>query len=96
MIVSGGTIARTVNACHERGASAIYAAATHGLFAGGADEKLSEAQLQQLLITDTVPSFGVHSDNLRAKLEILNTAPLFAEAIKRIHCGGSIEDLLSA
>jgi len=95
MIVSGGTIARTVSACHERGASAIYAGATHGLFAGGADEKLSEPQLQKLVITDTVPSFGVHSDDLRAKLEILNAAPLFAEAIKRIHCGGSIVDLLS-
>ncbi len=95
MIVSGGTIARTVRACHERGASGIYAAATHAVFAGGADEKLAAPPLQQLVVTDTVAPLRVHSDEVCAKLEILNTAPLFAEAIKRIHCGGSIVDLLS-
>jgi ribose-phosphate pyrophosphokinase len=95
MIVSGGTIARTVKACHERGASVIYAVATHGLFAGDANENLAERQPEHLVITDTVPPFRVRSDDVRAKLEILNAAPLFAEAIKRIHSGGSIVDLMT-
>jgi len=96
MIVSGDTIARAVKACHEHGATGIYAAAAHGLFVGGADAKLGEPQLERIVITDTVPPFRVHSEDVRAKLVILNAAPLFAEAIKRIHSGGSIVDLLTS
>ena len=47
LISSGGTIARTAQACRQRGADTIYAAATHGLFVADAGKILSAAPLQQ-------------------------------------------------
>ena len=95
MIASGGTIARTVEACHQRRAAKIYTAASHGLFVSNADKNLVESELAQLVITDSVPPFRLQSGAVRAKLEVLNSAPLFSEAIRRIHSGGSIVDLLA-
>jgi ribose-phosphate pyrophosphokinase len=95
MIVSGGTIARTVRACYERGAKGIRAVATHGLFVDGADEILAVAELEKVVVTDSVPPFRSQAGALSEKLEVLNAAPLFAEAIKRIHSGGSVVDLLT-
>ncbi|MDH3980372.1 MAG: ribose-phosphate pyrophosphokinase [Gammaproteobacteria bacterium] len=95
MIVSGGTIARTVRACHERGAHGICAVATHGLCVDGADEILAVAELEKVVVTDSVPPFRLHAGALREKLEVLSAAPLFAEAIKRIHSGASVVDLLA-
>ena len=95
MIVSGGTIARTVRACHERGASGIFAAASHGLFTGDADATLAVPALEQVVVTNSVPPFRLPAGAVREKLEVLDAAPLFAEAIKRIHSGGSIVDLLT-
>lgn len=94
MIASGGTIARTVKACKRRGAARILAAASHGLFAVDADKNLAQPELERLVTTDTIPSFRLRSQAVRAKLEVLSVAPLFGEAIKRIHSGGSIVELL--
>lgn len=94
LISTGGTIARTARACRLRGAHSVYAAATHGLFVGDANRVLSEARLEQLCITDTVPPFRLDRALLADRLKILETAPLFAEAIERIHCGGSITELM--
>lgn len=95
LIASGGTIARTVKACHQRGASRIFAAASHGPFAAAADRNLAQPELERLVITDTIPPFRLHSEATRAKLKVLSVAPLFGEAIERIHSGGSIVDLLA-
>jgi ribose-phosphate pyrophosphokinase len=95
LIASGGTIARTATACHQRGAARVFAAASHGPFAADADANLALPELEQLVITDSIPPLRLHSPVTRAKLEILSVAPLFAEAIKRMHSGGSIVELLA-
>jgi len=95
LIASGGTIARTVKACHQRGASRIFAAASHGPFAAAADRNLAQPELERLVITDTIPPFRLQSEAVCAKLTVLGVAPLFGEAIERMHSGGSIVDLLA-
>jgi len=95
LIASGGTIARTVEACHQRGATRIFAAASHGAFAAAADRNLAQPELERLVITDTIPPFRLHSEATRVKLKVLSVTPLFGEAIKRLHSGGSIVDLLA-
>jgi len=95
LISSGGTIARTVKTCHQAGARHISAAASHGLFVANADETLADSALDELVVTNTVPAFRLHSESIKAKLVILNVAPLFGEAIRCIHEGGSIVELLA-
>ncbi|MBI4195414.1 MAG: ribose-phosphate pyrophosphokinase [Betaproteobacteria bacterium] len=95
LISTGGTILRAVSACRQRGATTIYAAASHGIFVGDAARLLSDPGLTRLVITDSIPPFRLDPDAARTKLTVLETAPLVAEAIRRIHGGGSIVDLLA-
>lgn len=95
MIVSGGTIARTVKACHARGAAGIVTAASHGIFTCDANEILALPELEQIVITDTALPFRLYQGKVLEKLEVLDAAPMFAEAIKRMHAGGSIVELLT-
>jgi len=94
LISTGGTISRAVAACRSRGATAVYAAATHGVFVGGAGRMVADPGLERLVITDTIPPFRLDPALVRDKLTVLDTAPLFAEAIRRIHTGGSVVELV--
>lgn len=91
LISTGGTLLRAAHACRRREARAVYAAATHGLFVGGAAERmLADRALDGIVVTDTIP---VASSDRRNRLTVLDTAPLFAEVIRRSHTGGSLSAL---
>ena len=94
MIGTGGTIARAAAACKKAGAKKVLAFATHGLFTGKPDETLKEEALRQIITTNTIPPFRLEQTKIKDKVTVLNAAPLFAEAIKRIYEGGSIVELL--
>ena len=94
LISSGTTIARAAQACITAGAESVYAAASHGVFTGRVSNNLSLDALTNVVVTDTIPVSGLEGKALE-KLVILESAPLFAEAIKRLHTDGSIVDLLA-
>ncbi|MGE5107419.1 MAG: ribose-phosphate diphosphokinase [Sphingobacteriales bacterium] len=94
LISTGGTIARAAAICKKSGAKKVVALATHGLFTGKADETLKEEALQQIIITNSIPAFRLENAGIKEKITVLNMAPLFAEAIKRMDEGGSVTELL--
>ncbi|MFQ5774973.1 MAG: ribose-phosphate diphosphokinase [Kiloniellaceae bacterium] len=94
LISTGTTVARAARACRERGATAVFAAAAHGLFVGEAGKVLSDPALEQVVVTDTIPPFRLDPEVVREKVIVLDAAALFAEAIERMHRGGSIVELL--
>jgi ribose-phosphate pyrophosphokinase len=94
LIGTGTTIARTVRACRGLGAASVYAAASHGLFVGDAQRVLADEGLTGIVVTDTVPPFRLGAGAARDKLTVLATAPLVADALQRIHGGGSLTQLL--
>lgn len=94
LISTGGTIARTAEACHRRGARKVYAVASHGLFVRNAPRLLDQAGLEELVVTDSVPPFRL-GESFTTPLTVLDTSTLFAEAIQRLHSGGSLVDLLA-
>lgn len=94
LISSGTTLARAARACKDRGATRIFAAATHGLFVKDASEVIADPALDEVLIADTVPPFRLEADVLERKVTVLDTSRLFAQAIRRMHDGGSLVDLL--
>ena len=94
LISTGGTLARAARACNAQGATRVFAAATHGLFVGKAESLLSEPAVERIVVTDTVPPFRLPDDAIGTKVAILASAPLVAEAIRRIHEGGSLVELL--
>lgn len=94
LISSGTTIARAVKACAAGGTERVYAVATHGVFTEGANKNLSMDALTKLVVTDSLPVTRLEGGVVE-KLVILESAPLFGEAIKRLHFDGSIVDLLA-
>jgi ribose-phosphate pyrophosphokinase len=95
LISSGTTLARAATSCQARGAKRVYAAASHGVFSSRAGQALSHPALEKVVITSAVPPFRLDAELVRRKLVVLDAAPLFAEAIRRIHSGGSIVELLA-
>jgi ribose-phosphate pyrophosphokinase len=94
LISSGGTVVRAAKACREHGARKVYAFAAHGLFVGDAASAIADASISGTFTTDTVPPFRLTSAPEQLKLEVISAAPLFAQAIRRLHEGGSLADLL--
>jgi len=93
MITTGGTIAEASKILRAKGAGKIYAAATHGVFAGKAVEKLVAAPIDRVIVTNTIPVCDRLAP-LKDKLTVLSVAPLMGEAIKRIHLNQSVSDVL--
>ena len=94
LIASGTTLARAAAACRKRGAQRVLAAATHGLFTGAAGTVLADPALETVLVTDSVPPFRLPPAMIGSRVGVLDTAPLLAEAIRRLHGGGSLVELL--
>jgi ribose-phosphate pyrophosphokinase len=86
-IDTGGTLTETVRAIEKAGAIEVIACATHGVFSGPAIERINASSVQEVIVTDSIPMpAGVSSP----KIKRLSSAPLFGEAIKRIHLGESV------
>ena len=91
MVDTAGTLAKASVALAEHGAKRIYACATHPVLSGPALERIMNSPLDQLVVTDTIPL----TDPAKAspKIKVLSVAPLFGEAIKRIHQEESVSSL---
>jgi ribose-phosphate pyrophosphokinase len=90
MISTGSTIVEAAHVLRERGATSVYACATHGVFAEDAFPGLLQAPVERWIVTDTVP---LPADDGSNALQVLSVAPLLAESIKRIHNDLSVSGL---
>jgi ribose-phosphate pyrophosphokinase len=90
MISTAGSICGAARICQKAGAKEIHVAATHAVLCGSAVENLSEAPIDSMICTDTIP---LRPDQMLAKIQVLTVAPLLGEAIKRIHRNESVSYL---
>lgn len=90
MIDTAGTITMASRVMLERGAKEVYACATHPVLSGPALERLSEAPLREIVVTNTIP---IPKDKRLKNMTILSVAPLIGEAILRIHEDLSVSKL---
>ena len=67
-----------------------YIAATHGLLSGPAVDRLKNAPIQEVVVTNTVP---IPSEKRFDSLEVLSIAPLLADAIDAVFDDGSVSEL---
>ncbi len=90
MIDTGGTLTKACDTLLEEGAKKVIACAVHGVFSGNAKERLTNSKFEEIIVADTIAMPGSFKcDNLT----VLSVAPLFAEAIRRIHSGDSVSNL---
>ena len=92
MISTGGTLSEAARALKDRGAIGVYACATHGIFAGDAITIMARSMLLETVVTNTIP---LPPDCDGARIKVISVAPLFAEAIMRIHKDLSVSALFS-
>jgi ribose-phosphate pyrophosphokinase len=90
-ILTGGTVLGAIQLLRERGARAVYVSCVHPYFRGPAFERLDHADVTELVYTDTVPvAEGAFQ---QVPTTVISLAPLFGDAIHRIHTGGSVSAL---
>jgi len=90
MIDTAGTLCGAAYALKEQGVKDIYACCTHPVFSGPAIERLQDAPIKELIVTDTIP----HEEGiLKDKLRVVSMAPLLSETIRRICSNRSVSEL---
>lgn len=86
-IATGGTLLATIATLRAAGVRSIHVGAVHGVLCGPAVERLRNADIESIVVTNTV---HVPPEKRFDKLTVLTVAPLIAAAIERIHTGESV------
>ena len=90
MIDTAGTVAEASRALKQLGANDIYVCATHALLSGPAVERLSNAPIKEVTVTDTV---NISAEKRFPQLQVLSVGELLAKAIRYIHSEQSVSSL---
>jgi ribose-phosphate pyrophosphokinase len=91
-IDTAGTVTQAIIFLKASGANRVYVCATHSIFSDPAVERLRSVEMDEIVVTDTVP---LPSRKHLPNLTILSVAPLLAEVIRRIHLGISVGALFN-
>jgi ribose-phosphate pyrophosphokinase len=92
MIATGRSLVEAVKFLKNKGAKTIYACCSHPVFSNPAAELLRNSDLLEIVVTDTIP---VQNLEMNKKVSVLSVAPLFGEAIRRIHTETTVSTLFS-
>jgi len=90
MIATGGTIVTAAELLLARGATRVWAAATHAIFAGDAIRALEDSPIERVVVTNTLP---LPPERRFAKLEVISVARLIADAIQAIFDETSVSEI---
>jgi ribose-phosphate pyrophosphokinase len=90
IIDTAGSIVNAANALIDYGAEKVYACAVHGVLSGAAIERIKNSPIAGMALTDTIP---LAPEKRLDKIIQMPIAPLFGEAIRRIHLDHSISIL---
>ena len=90
MITTGGTVSTAAAALKQAGAQRVFITATHPVFTGQAVERLRQAQVEEVIVTNSIP---IAAAKQGPPITVINVAPLLAEAIIRVHENRSVSEL---
>ena len=90
MIDTAGTITNAANALKERGAIGVDACCTHPVLSGPAIERIEKSAIDELIVLDTIQ---LPEEKKISKIKMVSVAPIFADAINRVHEGMSVSKL---
>ena len=90
MIDTGGTIVSAADLLMARGATEVWAMATHGVLSGPAIERLEKSIISRVVLTNTLP---LPKEKQIAKIEVLSVAKILADALAAVFDETSVSDL---
>jgi ribose-phosphate pyrophosphokinase len=91
IIDTAGTLCEAARVVREAGATRVFAAATHGVFSGPAFDRLSDPEIDEIVVTDTIPLPQDAPD----KIKVLSVADILGRAIRSIFTDGSVSELFA-
>lgn len=92
MISTGSSMVKAIEVARKYGCKRVFACATHGLLVDKAINRLRDAGIEQIAITDSIP---LPPDKQLPNIKVISVAALLANAIRRIHEDQSISELFS-
>ncbi len=92
MIATAGTVCDAAQLCKQEGAKGIYVGATHAVLCGPAAERLKNAPIDDIVVTDTIAQSQEKIDAI-GRTTVLSVSALMGEAIHRIHNDESVSSL---
>ncbi|WP_454004406.1 ribose-phosphate pyrophosphokinase [Alcaligenes sp. Marseille-Q7550] len=93
MVDTAGTLCKAAEALKDRGAKAVYAYCTHPVLSGEAVERITNSQLNELVVTDSIPLSAKAREC--SKIRQLSCAALLGETILRISNAESVSSLFT-
>ncbi len=91
LIDTAGTLVKTASALMQKGASKVYACASHPVLSGQAVENLSQSHFTEVVVTNTIPLSEAAKNE--PKIRVLSVAGLIGRAIQAIHEEASVSKL---
>jgi ribose-phosphate pyrophosphokinase len=91
MIDTAGTLSQAANALVDKGASRVFAYATHAVLSGPAVDRIARSPLEEVVVTDTIALSPAAA--ACPKIRSVSVAKLLAEAVRRIHGSDSLSSL---
>jgi ribose-phosphate pyrophosphokinase len=91
MVDTAGTLTEAARALKDEGAHGIYAAITHPVLSGPALERIKNSELEELVVTDTIPL--ADEARVSGRIHVASIANLLGEAIRRITNEESVSSL---
>ncbi|HET9059358.1 MAG TPA: ribose-phosphate diphosphokinase [Acidimicrobiales bacterium] len=89
-IDTAGTLCEAAKILYQKGATEVWATATHGVFSDPAIDRLKNSAISRVIVTDTVP---LPSEKQIPKIESVSVAETFADAIRAVFEEGSVSEL---
>jgi len=93
IVDTAGTLVKTAEALLEQGAEKVYACASHAVLSGPAVERIRDSQLEELVVTNTVPLSEAAQQV--SKIKVLSIAGLLGRALESIHMETSVSTLFT-
>lgn len=91
MVDTAGTMVKAASALKKLGANSVMACCTHPVLSGPAYERIENGELDELVVTNTIPM-----DQKCSKIKMLSTASMLGEVIRRVHNNESVNSLFES
>ncbi len=91
MVDTAGTLVKAAEVLKEKGATSVMACCTHGVLSGPAYERVANGVLDELVISDTIPT-----KKDAKKITVLTASTIIGEAIRRIHNNESVNSIFNS
>ncbi|BAK72498.1 MAG: ribose-phosphate pyrophosphokinase [Arcobacter sp.] len=91
MVDTAGTLVKAAEVLKKKGATSVMACCTHGVLSGPAYERINKGELDELVISDTIPT-----QKDAKKLTVLTASAMIGEAIRRIHNNESVNSIFNS